>query len=182
MLIIEGADLVGKTTLAKACLKILNDAGESHMMAHLSRPPKSFDGYRGYLDRLATCTVWDRFHLSELAYRACDDYPMCTTPLKYELVDAAIRQRGGYVVCVIGDNNVIADRYAECSDDMYGLEHIKRVNEVFENMYKMDPWFSVRGQDFRYHVDEWLLTVDPAERAAEIVHRYHMRLTEFRKL
>lgn len=187
MLIIEGADLVGKSTLQRRCIQLLNattDIGAGHMPMHLTRPPPGFNYYQSYLDLIARDTVWDRFHLSVLAYRQHDDLPCSMTPLKYSLVDAAIRQVGGFIVLVVESDDVIRRRFVERGDPMYSLEHILKVNRSFKEMLD-DKNVLVRGENYRPDLD-MIMYPDggdiTARRAENVVGLYLDRQRELRKL
>jgi len=60
MIILEGSDNVGKTTLAKKL---------GGVYRHLSRPPEDFDHATEYIDRVFE-GVQDRFHLGAVVYGA----------------------------------------------------------------------------------------------------------------
>lgn len=172
MLIIEGADLVGKTTLQKECVRLLNLRGLPHMPMHLTRPPANFDYYRGYLQLISRDTVWDRFHLSSLAYRQCDDHECSMTPLKYSLVDAKIRQMPGFIVLIVGEEKTIRQRFQSRGDTMYSVEHIVSVNRAFERMIVTRD-VSVRGRDYRFDVDYIMQhQKHPIKEAERIVEEY----------
>lgn len=154
MLIFDGADFTGKTTMVLYATRYLQEQhGAAHMPMHLTRPPETFDYYRGYLDKISVETVWDRFHLSNLAYRSHDDHVSSMTPLKYELVDAALRQAGGFVVAVWAERDVIRERCAARGNDtMYDLEHILRVNSTFHDIAE-NRRVTMRGAHYRPIID-----------------------------
>lgn len=153
MLIIDGADLVGKTTLAKAIVGNLNDIDYMHMLMHLSRLPETFDAHRGYIDKMSVDTVWDRFHLSEIAYRMHDDRHSNLTPIKFDLVEASMRLIGGYSIVMTADDDVIKARHKSRNDELYSLEHILQVNQTFIQMQNCSK-IIMRGREYRYHIDK----------------------------
>lgn len=136
MLIIEGCDLAGKTTLARECVKVLSGQHELPMMyGHLDKPPQRWDKYWDYRSLVCRHTVMDRFHMSHIAYRAVDGEPHDLTPLTYAMVDAEITLQGGMVVLVLPIHATLRERWERKNrDEMYGLEHVVRVNDVFWNM------------------------------------------------
>lgn len=136
MLIIEGADLVGKTTLAKALCAKLNELGWPHVYQHLSRLPAPWqrDAVRNY-DRLCSpYSVRDRFHYSEPVYASArGDDPMIS-PGDFEVVNNIVRSVAGYVIIVTATEELIAERYARrAAQEMYDLHKILRVNEDFRH-------------------------------------------------
>jgi len=179
MLVVSGADLVGKSTFCAKVLKILQeDYKLPHMLHHLSRPPASFDYYQDYVDILSVYSVWDRFHLDSLAYRACDDHPSRMTPLKFAMTEAQFRLNCGYQVVLYTDQHVLQNRYDLKGDPMYSIEHIKRVNEKFVEMcYKRDDHFVVRGQGYSPRIDMYGESTDSMIEC--VVESYVARLKEF---
>jgi thymidylate kinase len=68
MLIIEGSDCLGKTTLANSILKRVQELGEAATIRHLGRPDATFDFYTDYFSMIEPTVIQDRFHLGALAY------------------------------------------------------------------------------------------------------------------
>lgn len=140
MLIIEGCDQAGKTTLARECVKVLSeDYGMPMMYGHLDKPPKSWDKYWSYRELVNRHVVMDRFHMSHVAYRAIDKEPHDLTPLTYAMVDAEVALQGGLVVLVTMSNVLITNRWAEKHpdrDEMYACDHVRKVNDVFIELAK----------------------------------------------
>lgn len=115
MLVIEGPDNVGKTTLAKRLCEV---SGARY--SHMSRPDPDFDFFYGYQDLLeqrGELTVQDRFHFGGVAYHEN------VLPLhKLEIVSSWIRSQGGLIVLVHATN---IDAY---------VAHLRRnpKNEMFD--------------------------------------------------
>jgi len=137
MLIIEGADLVGKTTLAKALTKQLNELGWPHVYQHLSRLPtcwreKTVGNYSRLMNAYA---VRDRFHMSEPLYAAARGEEPMLSPGQYRSVDEEVKSHGGYIIVVTADPELIERRYAEhAAREMYSLDKVLEVNEGFVAM------------------------------------------------
>lgn len=158
MLILEGADLVGKTTLAKRLEKRLNELGWPHTYSHMSKLPTAWRGPRwcqNYLDAARPYAVQDRFHLSEPLYAAArGERPLVED---YELLDDCLRQQfGAFVVVVSASEELIGQRWhseveAKGREEMYKLGQILAVNRDFERVAEEK---SVGGK--RAHVDYWL--------------------------
>lgn len=171
MLILEGADLTGKTTLARTLASRLEEQCLGHMRLHLTRPPKDFDFYRGHVDKISRDVIWDRFHMSMLAYRRHDEYPSDLTPLKYSLVDAAVRLIGGFTVVLTADTSVIESRWANNKkQELYDLPHVLDVNATYGDIASGRE-VTVRGQTYRPDVDYWVHVTDPAIGVKETVVR-----------
>lgn len=165
MLIIEGCDQAGKTTLARECVKVLSDDyGLPMMYGHLDKPPASWDKYWSYRQLVCRHVVMDRFHMSHIAYRAVDKEPHDLTPLTYAMVDAEITLQGGLVVVLLPSEKFITSRFnampAERSE-MYPHQHVLRVNSVFHeladdpiwNGYKPKIDFCLNDQDLENFPD-----------------------------
>jgi thymidylate kinase len=189
MLVIEGADVVGKTTLSRGLVPHLNQRGFQHMYMHLDRPPTCFDYYRGYLDKMSVHTVWDRFHLSNVVYRCLDGYPTGMTPMKYSLVDAQLRLIGGFVVVLYAsDERTIEERWARKANaqfEMYDLEHAFKCNELYRVAIR-DGRLMMRGGCYRTTVDFSIDVSSPAaeldELADELLNAYVRHLEEVTSL
>ncbi len=128
MLIVEGTDGVGKTTL---CRRLL-DRLPTHVYAHFTRLPAGFDYYWGYADRAGADVVQDRFHLSEVAYAAACGRPCGLTPDLYALVDARLRALGAFTVVVLADPELVRSRWDE--SQMYDLGTTLRAGEAFADV------------------------------------------------
>lgn len=135
MIVLEGSDCVGKTTLARRLFELIPERTKYHsvMHRHFTKTPRRFHRYHGYAECVQRNVVFDRFHLSHLAYRACvEDDPQTMTPLMYEAVDARISLVGGIVVVLCPPNDVIKERFGSTNkEEMYDLELALKVNDFF---------------------------------------------------
>jgi thymidylate kinase len=149
MLVIEGGDLVGKTTLAKKLVARLADEG--YVYKHFSRLPDKFDRFWGYVENAVTRSVQDRFHMSEVMYSEMrgDDTMLC--PQRYRMVDGHLRTRGALTVIVTCDERLLASR-APHEDEMYGRDQILAVNSMFERVVQERGQFSHHVHGL-YHMD-----------------------------
>lgn len=137
MIVIEGADGVGKTTLAK---QLEREIGL--LYRHLSRLPDGFHRYRDYLPLFNKRFVCDRLWLSELAYCFARQETSCPcTPAHVRLLVAQMALHGAYHVVITADDSVIEDRY-NSSGQMYDLPTILRANE----------WYSM-ASELEYSID-----------------------------
>ena len=156
MLIVSGGDLVGKSTFVKLAYDELNRRGYHHMPHHLTKPPANFDYYRDYLDMIHPRSIWDRFALDCLAYRQLDDIPCSMTPMKWSLVEAACRHKGGFqVVLTCHRDDTIRERYAKARHGqyhMYDVEHAVKVNKIFRDMRSNDSTI-MRDGFYKVNID-----------------------------
>lgn len=102
MLIIEGSDCLGKTTLANSILKRVNEIAPklSAVISHMTRPDENtFDFFTDYFPMIIPTVIQDRFHLGSLAYH---DNKM--TPENLRIIEGQIFSRGGFVVVLYASN------------------------------------------------------------------------------
>jgi thymidylate kinase len=128
MLIIEGADCVGKTTLAKKLLRVL----DNHVYAHFTRLPSGFDYYWGYVERMSVNIVQDRFHLSEIVYSRVRGVESPLTPELYRLVDAQVRLRAGYTILITADEGLVRKRWDK--GQMYNIDDTLRAVSLYNDL------------------------------------------------
>lgn len=141
MLVIEGADGVGKTTLAQTMVERLNRRGESiergHVYQHLSRPDRrSFHPVHGHTRLMCRQVVQDRLHMSELAYSLVTQRDTKLTPQMYSLVDSRLRQHAGFTVVLVleGDDQRVLDALrvrAGNRHEMFDLRTVAEVNKTY---------------------------------------------------
>lgn len=129
MIIIEGADLVGKTTLCHKLLETEYCQKNGMVYSHLSRLPPGWRNPGSYLARACSNTVQDRFHLSEPVYAAVRGEETRLTPERYRLVDAWLRLMGAITVVVVTDDKILESRWRE--GEMYDLAQVKKANALF---------------------------------------------------
>lgn len=173
MLIIEGTDLVGKTTLCKKLVAALANRG--YVYRHLSRLPESFDHFRDYVPLMARKTVCDRFHMSEVAYATARGERPRVSQEVYRLLDAKVRLLGGFTVVITALPKLLEERRQRVErNEMYGIDAICHANTVF-NQCVMQTFEKYQTDcDFHIHCNEenpW-----PNEgQAAQIIERYVAR-------
>lgn len=136
MLIVEGTDLTGKTTLCKKLQKMLNARGEGHIYRHFTRLPDTFQFPVDYLTHAHRLTVQDRFHMSEIAYsyaRGQEASPL--DPELYRYVDGYLRLLPSLTVVLTAHPMVLRHRFeAEKRAEMYDLDTIVKANQAFLQM------------------------------------------------
>lgn len=189
MLIIEGCDQAGKTTLARECVKALSTKYDMPMMyGHLDKPPRTWDKYWSYRELVCRHVVMDRFHMSHVAYRAIDREPHDLTPLTYAMVDAEITLQAGLVVVLAPTNSFIKRRWEQAHpqrEEMYQLDHVLKVNDVFhEIICAEDSWRGYRAKvDVSLFDDDLAAFPDTVERICKQYseqQREHDRIHERR--
>jgi hypothetical protein len=156
MLIIEGPDLVGKTTLAKAICREQSMQELGYVYQHMSRLPKGFRYPMQYEEMASRRTVRDRFHMSEVVYATVRGEVSPLNPERYRWVDGVLRALGAYTVVVLAHEDLIAQRYAAReSVEMYPLakviESLHGFVEVTSPKSGMKPCFA--GKYYRMDYD-----------------------------
>lgn len=172
MLIIEGPDGVGKTTLAKELQKRLSGFG--YIYSHFTRLPDSFDRVWGYVERMSRRVVQDRFHMSELAYTYARGDTTKLDTESYRLVDAHLRQIGGMTILLNADPELVESRWDQTQ--MYDKERTRKAAIAFNILGKRE--FQLRDS-WIYETDidiQFFLTKDrpyvTANGVNDIVERY----------
>lgn len=148
MLILEGGDSTGKTTLAKRLLKEL----PRHIYCHFSRLPPAFDYYWDYCDRMSRYVVQDRFHLSELVYAKVRGVPTNLNPETYRLVDAQLRVMGAYVVKICAAQSLIEKRWDKTQ--MYSFDETLYANRLYDSLSKFTEEGYKIDVDYTFHCYE----------------------------
>ena len=100
MLIIEGSDCLGKTTVAKKIVNKMMEKGYPTIYSHMGRPNEQlFDFFLDYKKMINPYAVQDRFHLGGLAY-----HHNKITPQKLQIINSWIRSVGGMIVVLYAED------------------------------------------------------------------------------
>lgn len=142
MIIVEGPDLVGKTTFCQ----LLCEQEPMLKYKHYSRLPDTFHRYWDYLPDVNPRMCLDRFFMSEPVYAGVRDEctpmdPNWLVPLQREVMNA-----GGLVVLITAVPELIEQRMRE--GEMYKLEQIQKANELFMEIARTGC-----VGDYHFHVD-----------------------------
>lgn len=147
MIIIEGTDGVGKTTLAE---KLAQELGWQYR--HLSRLPDSFHRFFDYIPMIKSGVVQDRFHMSEIAYCHGRNEPIeiwKMQPAYYIALDRMLISRGVTQVLITADEEFLREQFEkDKQDEMYKFDVIRRANEAY---YEIAT--SGRFAEFQPHMD-----------------------------
>ena len=165
MLILEGPDCVGKTTLAKALLKQWNSDPRRYgcwpaIYQAFSRLPDNWHHYKSYLPYITRGTIQDRFHLSELVYSfACRGEKLSKlTPEWLRLLEARLTLAGSVTVVVTATNERIEYEYerqaAAGKVEMFTKGQVIVVNDGYKQLVAQErpDWLEAKI-DFHYHLD-----------------------------
>lgn len=131
MLIIEGSDCLGKSTLAKNIVRRVSDMGIPVVYSWMTRPNEAkFDFFHAYKDMINPCAVQDRFHLGGIAYHE-NKIP----PFRWKIINSWIRNIGGMIVVLYAGNEAAYRKR---------LENDERGNILpIDAMCKGNQWFKI---------------------------------------
>jgi thymidylate kinase len=153
MIVVEGADRVGKTTFCKALIKRAWKAGIPCVYQSFGVLPPTWDYPSSYFEFITKYGVMDRFIMSEIAYgRVCRDGPMLGWS-EYQLVQAIMTSKASLTVLLTTEDEVLSETYDRVGDDLFRKDQVLRVNRAFCEIANEDPsWKKYRAVvDVRHH-------------------------------
>lgn len=137
MLVLEGADLTGKTTLAR----LLNEklGVPTH---HLGRPPahtRHWDIVQAAMRNNTRRVIYDRMCIGSYVYGPLlnDEYnkePVTRTELEHWA--RRLARRGDGVVWCYADRSTITERFQQVGDWYLDLPFILRAAEIYEDTFR----------------------------------------------
>lgn len=146
MIILEGADGVGKTTAAWTMCKYLqsleatppSDVGHTghKFYGHMSRPPEDFDHLSEYMDRVRY-GVQDRFHLGSIVYGYILGGGTYPSPQIMRVVQRYLVWQGCYVIIFHAQRHWLKQHMQELLEkrnEMYRLDQILDANDAFRGL------------------------------------------------
>lgn len=129
MLILEGPDLAGKTTLANGLVQELRTAGYDTRLVHMNCP-KPGETEAGNLtklvkeDYLSHNLVVDRFLIGDFAYRTIWPREKPITGAQFKRFAWFLRATNSTVFVLNPPDELIKERYAQRGDEMVSLDKI----------------------------------------------------------
>lgn len=136
MIIVEGADCVGKSTLCKALFDDPYFQKLGFIISHFSRLPEGFMCPDNWLERMTQKVIQDRFHISEPIYapfNTARGNPKCC-PDDFHAVHAKLRSmETALVVVLTAGTDLITERVNDPSreKEMFPLENIISANQNY---------------------------------------------------
>lgn len=130
MFIIEGADHLGKTTLAH---KVVDEAvrqGIPAFYSHMGRPPEGFDWLNHYRLRMQTYAVQDRFHLGSLIW-----HEGVMNQAKLRLIEGWLYSQASFILVMTGERNwYLSWLDTDNRDQLFDRDKIKDANTIYTFM------------------------------------------------
>jgi GTPase SAR1 family protein len=133
MLIIEGSDLAGKTTLVNQIVHEMRSEGDECVLSLHMGCPKPGETELGnllkqvsaeYREVLTSDLVLDRFLLGDFAYRTVWPRPFPLTGQQYQALGEWLWMTDSHVIMLLPPEDVIRARYAVRGDEFVSLENI----------------------------------------------------------
>lgn len=147
MIVLEGCDKTGKSTLAKMLGEALGWPVVSFGV------PKTANPYHEYLDfltNLESDVVLDRFHAGEFVYPWVFNRTTNMTLRHFRTLDLMLRTLGTLVVhCSTHDKNFLRDKF-ESEEDMNSVSKIDLTQDLFQTFFHHASMF--RGKCFKYDI------------------------------
>src|SRR5580765_4211415 len=158
LIIIEGPDGVGKTTLAESLAKELAESGDEVELLHRG-PPKShpLDEYvlplLDYVPGLGRHVICDRWHWGEAVYPQVLDRTSLLDDPVFRYIEMFLRSRGALVVRPYASLELLTSRLLVRGDNLIGVDQLE---EIRRGYLRVSSW-SRLPQYFRDVADHGLL-------------------------
>lgn len=138
MIILEGADCVGKTTLARKLsaqiAEIIGETDPEKCYSHMSRPAESFDHVAGYLQNIGP-RAQDRYHLGAVVYGVMMSYGGAPNSAALRWIQTQLRYQGALVVVMYSDRDSLEARLrTNTKAEMYDRQTILEVNDIYRRV------------------------------------------------
>lgn len=142
MIVIEGADCTGKTTLCKKLSEALKLP-----YRHMSKPADDFDHVAGYM-QLVGAHVQDRYHLGAVVYGQMLGAGGAPSAQQMQLVQRYLRWQGCVVVILHCQRARLSELLDQSSSkEMYQRDQILCANDGFIALTKCtnrgEPWCDI---------------------------------------
>ena len=133
MIIVEGADHLGKTTFVNKIATHFNLAP-----GHLGIPPEGWDFRGDYVNLIREQRVYDRFHLGAIVYGSilrCHPVPSDLN-INIAMVDNTLRHANAVMIILhASDENWYRERLESGKEEAFDEETILAANRIF-------PWIA----------------------------------------
>lgn len=151
LIIIEGADCTGKTTLAKELIKTI---GEKHVSFISKGPPTSDNPIVEYLWPLANYApnsnqhlICDRWHVGEMIYPKIFNRKSIMTTTEFELINDVIHKLGGVIIYLEPPLSKVHERF-----NTRGDKFISNIDVLTESYIRFKMFMET---EFNYEYDPY---------------------------
>jgi len=137
MLIIEGSDLVGKTTLIKEICKLADEHDFPLIPQHFGLLPKSWDYLLDYLPYVIKHTAMDRFILSEVIYGETLRDGSRIDPFTFNALQLYLKSKKSMTVIIAAEPEFFkthVHKQMQYRDEVFKEEQICKVNDAFNSI------------------------------------------------
>lgn len=134
MLIVEGTDLVGKSTLCNELIRRLWLLGYPIVYQHFGILPASWDYFEDYISFMNKRVCMDRFIMSEVVYGETSRSGSKISPMKYYELDGYLRVNQSVTVVIVADDSWLHAQY-ECLVDRSPYSDILRQTKKRKEYY-----------------------------------------------
>ena len=141
LIILEGPDLAGKTTLAERLITYLSAKFPRDRVQLIHRGPPSrhpLDEYAvpllDYQPGQGLHLVIDRWHWGELVYPPIMNRPTKMTRWLFNYIEMLVIQRGGFTVHITADDRELLRRFDARGDDMQRREDLPLIANTFRRI------------------------------------------------
>lgn len=151
MLIVEGADMLGKTTFAKRIAETMT-ALHPDWPIHYSHATKQADafGFHDYAAQVNPFRVQDRFHMSRHVYEAVMTGALLLPPLDCQFIDAKLILAGSVTVVVTANAAFIRNSFQQArGHDNMRVETVIEANAGYMEIAAGNTFFT--KPLFHYH-------------------------------
>ena len=137
MLIVEGSDNLGKTTICHRLVDLANELdppknpwdNNAYNYTHMTRPKEGFNFFTDYFPLMNVYGIQDRFHLSAIAYH--DPVPFDQAKLRF--IESWLYRFGSLIVIVEPQSSVFYEKRLSKSDkiEMFGTKTMCKARDIF---------------------------------------------------
>lgn len=142
LIIIEGPDMVGKSTLVKALIEELHEGQNlQYVPLHLDRPKP---GFIDYYHLGFESGVFDRFMMSEILYSIATSRKASISWEQFDLISGVLRyhKKAFRVILWSSNNKLFEDRHTD--EELFDLTTCKFVNQLYiQNKHRADVTYDV---------------------------------------
>lgn len=135
MLIVEGPDRIGKSTLCALIAKHMSNAclGRPFTRGHHTRPGPDWLPMKWYPENVQKYKVQDRFHMSEAVYGELIRYGSLISADEYGAIDEVVEAKNGMIVLMFAEpdeyDKILTSR--DCSKEWLTQDEMRKVNQAY---------------------------------------------------